>query len=168
MSSKNTNYTEKFNDSQERIFSHRKRLNGDTDDFFNVFLQIFHDKSKKIAMAFIDSDLKAQQKMMKSSLLYLINVQGSRLLFSAVESIAESHSANGHNISLELYDYWLDSLMETVRAFDLKFDEDVELAWRMTLAPGIAFMKYYYDKDIAYRQPEKNASRHIDHGRPHS
>ena len=29
--------------------------------------------------------------------------------------------------------------------FDPKFNEEIELAWRVVLAPGIEYMKYKYD-----------------------
>lgn len=156
MESKNTYYTEKFNDSYERIFSYDKSSNGANDDFYNLFLQIFTAKSEKISIAFNNVELKQQQKMMKASLMYLINVAGSKSLLPAVEHIAEAHSDNGYNIQPELYDHWLESLIDSVRAFDPKFDEDVALSWHMTVAPGISFMKYFYDKDTIYPQPEKN------------
>jgi len=103
--------------------------------------------------------------MMKASLLDLINIEGSKSFFSSAEHIAESHSANGYNISPELYDYWLDSLMEVVLAFDRDFDEEVDLAWRMIMAPGISFMKYYYDKEMFFPKPEKQDGHDVGSSR---
>ena len=62
MKFKNTYYTEKFNDSYERIFSYENRLNGVDDDFFNVFLNIFLEKSEKIPRAFNNSGFRQQKK----------------------------------------------------------------------------------------------------------
>ncbi len=32
------------------------------------------------------------------------------------------------------------------RRYDPEFDEDVELAWRLKMAPGIDYMSFQYDK----------------------
>ena len=45
----------------------------------------------------------------------------------------------------ELYEAWLDSLIATARESDPDFDDELELAWRVVLAPGIAYMKFRYD-----------------------
>ena len=49
---------------------------------------------------------------------------------------------------------WLESLIETVQLFDSRFTEEIELAWRVVLAPGIAYMKFKYDKPATTQQRE--------------
>ena len=48
------------------------------------------------------------------------------------------------DIKPELYDLWLDRLVQAVREFDPKFDPEIETAWRRVLRPGIEFMKSRY------------------------
>lgn len=52
------------------------------------------------------------------------------------------------DIAPRLYDLWLETLIDTARDFDEQFDEEVELAWRLVLTPGIVYMKFYYDRDV--------------------
>lgn len=48
------------------------------------------------------------------------------------------------DIHPELYDLWLECLIETVAEFDDGFRDEVELAWRLVLSPGIVYMKFKY------------------------
>ena len=54
-------------------------------------------------------------------------------------------SALERGIAPELYEEWLESLIQTVREFDLEFTDEVELSWRVVLSPGITYMKFRYD-----------------------
>ena len=48
------------------------------------------------------------------------------------------------DIKPELYDLWLDRLVQAVGEFDPMFDPEIEAAWRRLLQPGIEFMKSRY------------------------
>lgn len=61
-----------------------------------------------------------------------------------LDRVAERHSSRDLKISPELYQPFVDSLMDTVRAHDPRFSPDVEAAWRATLAPGVAYMQSKY------------------------
>ena len=65
---------------------------------------------------------------------------------SHLKSIARRHSKTQVNIPPELYDLWLNCFLIAVKEFDPEFDQDIELAWSVILSPGIAYMKYHYDK----------------------
>ena len=146
-------YVEKFNDSYERIFSHEKRLNSDVEDFYEFFLHNFLQSSAAVKDAFKFTATHQQIKMLKTSLPYLLNLQGAKSVSSPLTTVARTHSATGYNIQSELYDHWLDSLIESLKAFDPLFSEDAEIGWRMVLAPGIDFMKYNYDRHVSHLRP---------------
>ena len=59
--------------------------------------------------------------------------------------VAALHSRSQKNIEPWLYDFWIDSLLDTVREHDPDYNVDVELAWRLALAAGVAYMKFRYD-----------------------
>ena len=63
--------------------------------------------------------------------------------------LAQVHSRAGNDIAPDLYDCWLDCLVSTVGDFDPQFTPEVELAWRLTLAPGIACLRFGYDQPVA-------------------
>ena len=60
--------------------------------------------------------------------------------------VARLHIRSGRDIPAEYYDTWLDSLIEALGEFDPEFDADVELSWRLVLAPGISYMKFMHDR----------------------
>ena len=57
--------------------------------------------------------------------------------------IAGLHGKDKLNLTVAFYDIWLDSLLETVRERDPKYDEQVNRAWRTVMAPGIEYMKSF-------------------------
>ena len=58
--------------------------------------------------------------------------------------LAKLHGRAELDITPELYDLWLDRLVQAVREFDPMFDPEIETAWRRVLEPGIEFMKSRY------------------------
>ena len=61
-----------------------------------------------------------------------------------LERLAQLHSRAGLDIKPELYDLWLDKLVQTVSECDPLFDTETGTAWRRMLQPGIEFMKSRY------------------------
>ena len=61
-----------------------------------------------------------------------------------LQRLAKLHSRAELDIKPELYDLWLDRLVQAVKEFDPMFDPETETAWRRMLQPGIEFMKSRY------------------------
>lgn len=61
-----------------------------------------------------------------------------------LEYIAKRHNRHNLNIEPELYDLWLEALIDTVRECDDQFDAEVEQAWRSILDYGIEYMTSHY------------------------
>jgi hemoglobin-like flavoprotein len=61
-----------------------------------------------------------------------------------LERIAALHSRAGLDIRPELYDQWLECLIQAVRECDPVFGEETEQAWRRVMRVGIEFMKSRY------------------------
>ena len=74
--------------------------------------------------------------------LYLSHEPGDKL-----QEIAHTHGVHGLNIRPELYEVWMESLLETVKDSDPKFDKNVELAWKLVLSPGIVYLKHHSSDD---------------------
>jgi hypothetical protein len=87
-----------------------------------------------------------QKKMLYQSLRHMVDFSVERRASEALRRIAERHSKSQIDIDPGLYDTWLDSLIETAQMFDPRFSEEIELSWRVVLAPGIVYMKFRYDK----------------------
>ncbi len=135
-----------FTDSYTRIFGAEIKANETGDRFFEHFYQRFLASSEEVALAFAGTDMQKQQRMLKNSILYSINFMFCSTSYDTMHRIAISHNKSHYNIKPELYDLWLDCMVETVREFDPGFSEEVELAWRLAFSQAITFMKFMYDK----------------------
>ena len=114
-------------------------------EFFEAFYQRFLLSSPEVRMLFRNTDMVAQKHMLKKSFFSLMSFYASGAVDDVLRKIAYSHSAEQLNIKPHLYDLWLECLIHTVEEFDPEFDNDVELAWRLILSPGITYMKFGYD-----------------------
>jgi hemoglobin-like flavoprotein len=114
--------------------------------FLDRFYEIFFSKSPAIAQLFKDTDMGTQKTMLQDSILYMKDFCISKTANEHMRRIAKVHSKSGKNIPEELYDVWLDSLIEAAREYDSEFTEETERAWRIALAPGINYMKQMYDR----------------------
>ena len=115
-------------------------------DFIERFYDIFLGQSQAIADLFRDTSMSAQKTMLHDSLHQLVEFYSSRKTSEYMRHIAKVHSRAGLDIPDELYDVWLDSLMQAVSEYDGQFNDDVELAWRLVLSPGITYMKFMHDR----------------------
>ena len=83
--------------------------------------------------------------MLQSSVTILLNFFVTDRPDDYLLKLAERHGRRGAEIPPGLYSVWLDCLVETVRQFDSKFNEEVETAWRVVFSKGIKFMTSRYD-----------------------
>ena len=135
-------YLELFHKSYKRILQSTL----DDKDFFEVFYHKFVSSSALVKEKFRNTDMKKQKSMLKDSLLHLLDFFATHKVDDYMLNIARIHSKSHHDISPELYDLWLDSLVSTLQEFDPDFNSNIELAWRIVLSPGITFMKFHYTK----------------------
>ena len=70
---------------------------------------------------------------------------------NALPWLAERHSRRDLDIRPELYDLWIDCLVETARAHDPEFGPEVESAWRETLTVGANYMRERYMRTVILR-----------------
>jgi hemoglobin-like flavoprotein len=131
-----------FRESYDRAIDRETRR----DEFLDAFYDVFMSKSEEIAARFAETNMQRQKEMLYRSLHYMVDFSVQRRASEDLRKIAERHSASQIDIEPRLYDIWLDSLIETVKMFDPLFTEEIELAWRVVLAPGIVYMKFKYDK----------------------
>ena len=115
-------------------------------EFFAGFYRRFMGSSPTIAGMFASTDLPHQQQMLRESLTELKEFSTSLQSNNYIVTLARVHGIRGRDVSAESYDIWLDALVATVREDDPECGLQTELAWRLVLAPGIEFMKFYYDK----------------------
>lgn len=136
------NYLQFFLDSLYRVSGDAAQM----DEFLTRFYEIFFDQSPEIAEYFTGNDMSRQREMLAQSLHEMVEFSTTRVASERLRRVAMRHSELDRDVAPRHYDTWLDSLVSTVREFDPEFTSEVELSWRVVLAPGIAYMKYRYDR----------------------
>jgi hemoglobin-like flavoprotein len=127
---------ELFNDSLERT-------SGTT--FLERFYELFVASSHEVAEKFAHTDFRKQRRAVKVSLYMMMSAAlGHPEGDVHLTRIAQLHSRAALAIRPELYDLWLDCLVQAVREHDRAFSGETERAWRSVMAPGIEFMKSRY------------------------
>lgn len=132
------NYEHRFNTSVQKLVGNGCYNAELIDDFYRIFLA----KSDVIAELFRNTNMSAQKTMLHDSLDSLIEFSRTKEISPALEKLALAHGKKGSNVPLYLFDVWADSLMEALYIRDEAFCEEDELAWRLTLAPGITYIKF--------------------------
>lgn len=131
-----------FDASYQRILSVNKNGN----DFFDAFYRRFLASDLQVAERFANTHMATQQKMLKKSFYSLFAFYASGQTDDAILSIAERHNQKNLDIKPEFYDLWLECLIQTIKEYDSQFCDDIELAWRLVMTPGITYMKFKYNK----------------------
>jgi hemoglobin-like flavoprotein len=115
--------------------------------FFEDFYTRFIDSSDEVRAKFANTDMQKQIRMLEDSLLVVaVAVQGEEgsPARSDLPRIAARHSRKDLDIRPELYDLFLERLIDTVRAHDPRFTSAIEAAWRQTMAVGVDYMRARY------------------------
>jgi len=134
-------YVATFNASLARVSD-----GGLKDSFLERFYERFVASDVAIAQKFCKTDMEHQKRMLGDSFAELREFSGTLQTNPYLIALARTHGIRGHDVAAAWYDRWLDALVQTVREVDPQANNNVELAWRIVMAPGIEFMKYYRDK----------------------
>lgn len=136
-------YEDLFNDSYDRVIG--IRVSDETrDQFLDEFYRRFIESSDEVRKKFENTDMQRQRRMLHQSLVYLVNYYANQNINDFLERVAERHSRRDLDISSDLYDLWLENLIDTVAAADSQFTPEVGDAWRQIMRPGIAYMREQY------------------------
>ncbi len=116
-------------------------------DFLLDFYGLFMGSSDEVRVKFEKTDFKRQTRVLADSLWAMaVAAQGKAgsPAWGDLPRLAELHSRSRLDIRPELYDKWLECLLDAARRHDPSFTPEVETAWRETLAVGIALMRSRY------------------------
>lgn len=129
------------------------------DQFFARFYERFTAADPRVREAFRDTDMAHQISMLRKSFFYMVNFFASTEPADYLQRIAALHGPGRLDIEPELFDLWLETLVEVLRDIDPEFDTCVELAWRVVLAPGLTFMKFRAANPDTATEAASGASR---------
>ncbi len=127
-----------FNESLERC---------QTDPhFLTLFYKKFVISNPEVQEKFSNTDMEYQKMMLHASLyMIMLATRNNDAAEAYLDRVAKRHSKSALDIRPELYDLWLETLIETVKEIDSIFNDDVENAWRTVMTFGIDYMKSKYD-----------------------
>lgn len=118
-------------------------------DFLNDFYKNLFSSSPEVSKKFRNTDMEIQKKMVKESIttlmIYAKNKQ-STFANMRLEQIGVIHSKKNHDIKIEHYGLWIESLIKTIRKHDPECDQALEDMWVSVLKTGIEKIKSYYEK----------------------
>jgi len=134
-SDENRDYSKLFHDSYLRC------VVSDQDGFFKRFYQLFMAADPVISKMFSNTNMDRQISLLQESLLHMIDFSNSKVANERMQRIAAYHGSRELDIPVQMFDLWMDRLIATVRERDTRFNSHIETAWKVFLAPGIAFMK---------------------------
>lgn len=115
--------------------------------FLDLFYEKFLGSSPKVRAKFAHTDFVHQRRALKASLhLILLAAEDpdhgpARYL----EEVADRHSTRDLDIGAELYDLWLDTLLETVDECDRECRPAVRKAWEEVMMVGIRYLCERYN-----------------------
>lgn len=131
-------FAEKFNDSFELV----RRSNT---EFYSIFYERFVNSSYSVKLAFSNTDMDKQKAMLKTALVLLVNFFVSKKASPDLIHLARMHYEL--NIRSEMYELFINALLFSLSEIDPNFNNKTAVAWRVTLSPGIEFMKHFNDFD---------------------
>ena len=130
------NYKEIFEASFARISASNLEQ-----EFLATFYARFLLTDKDVAAMFAKTDMDHQFNMLRESFHRLVDFSITQEKNDYIVRLAKVHGSSGHKVIPRFYDNWLDALMEAIHEVDPEATAEVETAWRVVLAPGIAFMR---------------------------
>ncbi len=114
-------------------------------DLMSSFYQKFMASNPAIAARFANTDLEKQKEILKMSLsMAILYPRDNVIATHSMEKIRETHARDKLNISPELYDDWLDSLVSVIGESDPEFTSELEQQWRDVLKHSIDFIRGGY------------------------
>ena len=101
------------------------------EDFIDRFYERFLSASEEVAWLFRNTSFRVQRiKLLKSLEMIVLAIEGIPEAVQHLNERAVSHSRDHLDIKPELYDYWLESLLQTVVECDQEYNNEIEIAWR--------------------------------------
>lgn len=115
--------------------------------FFDDFYETFLASSPLVAEKFRSTSWEKQKNLLRIALRQMVDYYFSHDETAAqtMADIGDSHCKAMMNITQELYDLWLDSLMKTIAEHDSHYSEELGKAWREVMNHGIAAIVARYE-----------------------
>lgn len=115
--------------------------------FFDVFYGNFLASHPTIAPMFAKTEMSKQKALLRQGIsMMFMHLGGNGVGTTGIDRIGESHSKKKMNIDPNLYDFWINSLVKSVKECDEKMTPALETEWRKTLRTGVDRIVSFYNK----------------------
>ena len=112
-------------------------------DFFDSFYQYFLASSPEISEKFAHTNMPAQKQLLRQGILNLV-MHARGMPDTKLRALGCSHARGALDIRPELYDLWLQALLQSIGEHDGQCDANTRLAWHEVLNKGISVIKAQY------------------------
>lgn len=114
-------------------------------DFFDRFYIIFVDSHPDIRPMFAKTDMPKQKELLRHGLMSALLFMESDVMAKAcIDRIRATHGATRLNIRPALYQYWIDSIVQTVSESDPQYSPALGEQWREVLVPAVRHIQSGY------------------------
>jgi hemoglobin-like flavoprotein len=114
-------------------------------NFLAAFYARFFELRPEAQPLFAQTAFERQHKLLRHAIGLLLSFPGQQESDpNILARVAERHSRRELGIDPSHYAPFLESLIDTVRRYDPQCTPAVEQAWRVALAPGVAYMQSRY------------------------
>lgn len=111
----------------------------ENDAFLDAFYDNFIGAGDHVAHFFTNSDMPRQKRKLRKSLENMARlIDGVPGYSMYISHLARVH--HRYNIPPELYELWLDTLIQALYQSDPEFNEECEGVWRRVMKTGIDIM----------------------------
>ncbi len=111
--------------------------------FFDSFYQYFLASSPEIRDKFAHTNMPAQKPLLRQGILNLV-MHARGMPDTKLRALGCSHARGALDIRPELYDLWLQALLQSIGEHDGQCDANTRLAWHEVLNKGISVIKAQY------------------------
>lgn len=110
-------------------------------EFIQRFYDLFMASSTEVADLFRDTDFERQKKVLKDSLFLMLVAAGTKKgpAHHELDRLAKRHRQIG--VTADMYDVFVDALLEAAREHDPEFSDELEEDWRQAMHGPIERMK---------------------------
>ena len=118
-------------------------------DFLDLFYEKFIASSPEVAAKFVGTEFVRQKRALKASFHHLLLVANDRKQTpdAYLSDVARRHGSGQLRIGASLYDFWLDSLLATVKECDPEWSLEIDHAWEAVMMIGIHYLcRTYHGK----------------------
>lgn len=114
--------------------------------FMDKFYERFLNSNPEIKVRFQNTDFGKQKQLLSHGLnMMIMFTKGNKIAETVVNRIRDSHNSNNMDIRLDLYRFWKNSLIQTIKECDTLIDNDTVIAWNEVLQIGIDYIVSGYE-----------------------